>query len=55
MDSIELKCCIESCEESLTYLKKAMSYLENEYSKQKLEQAARDIEECIEACEQYLD
>lgn len=54
MDKQELEGCVEECELSLKHLKEAMSYMDNEYSKQKLEYAARDIKECITACNNLL-
>ncbi|HLR67079.1 hypothetical protein [Virgibacillus alimentarius] len=46
--------CINECESALSHLDHAMDMMENEQSKQKLEHASQDLNECIRACENEL-
>lgn len=45
--------CITECESALTHLNKALPKAHPE-SKQKMQHAVKDLEECISACRELL-
>ncbi|WP_246943722.1 hypothetical protein [Bacillus pinisoli] len=50
MNKNDLQACIEECESALSHLQKAMGKMTNE----KLQHAARDLEDCISECRSML-
>ena len=50
MDKTQLQECINECETALTHLNQAMSKMGTETSKQRLQHATKDVEECIREC-----
>ncbi|MFD1736737.1 hypothetical protein ACFSCX_09175 [Bacillus salitolerans] len=50
INKTELQACINECESALSHLQSAMNKVTNE----KLQHAARDLEQCISECRSML-
>lgn len=54
MPNTHLQECINECESALTHLNHALGMMDNPQTKQRLEHAAKDLNECIAACRSEL-
>jgi hypothetical protein len=53
MDKNQLQECITECESALSHLNNAMS-IAHDQAKQKMQHAAKDLEECLSECRELL-
>lgn len=54
MSNNQLQECISECESALNHLNNAMGKMDHANSKQKLQHAAKDLEDCIAECRSLL-
>jgi glutamine synthetase type III len=50
----DIQDCITECEAALTHLNNAMGKMGHAQSKEKLQHATTDLQECISACREML-
>ncbi|QTM99062.1 hypothetical protein ERJ70_06955 [Sediminibacillus dalangtanensis] len=54
MENTQLQECINECESALSHLQHAMSKMDHEQSRAKMEHAQKDLLDCIEECKSML-